>query len=216
MLNNEVKGIRDNQPNQRYRRSNEQRVAILSYGAGNVASVKNALERLGVNAFISENPSELMQADRLIFPGVGHAAHAMEQIKTKGLDKVLQTFERPLLGICLGMQLMGNSSEEGATHGLGLIDFNVKKFNINEKVPHMGWNSIQLTDSILFKSIPSNSFFYFVHSYYAEICRNSIATCDCEIPFTAAVCKENYFGVQFHPEKSGDAGMQVLRNFINL
>ena len=212
-MNKDVKKISGNQPNQR---SNEQRVAILSYGAGNVASVKNALERLGVNAFISENPSELMQADRLIFPGVGHAAHAMEQIKTKGLDKVLQTFERPLLGICLGMQLMGNSSEEGATHGLGLIDFNVKKFNINEKVPHMGWNSIQLTDSILFKNIPSNSFFYFVHSYYAEICRNSIATCDYEITFTAAVCKDNNFGVQFHPEKSGDAGMQVLRNFINL
>jgi glutamine amidotransferase len=216
MLNNEVKGIRDNQPNQRYRRSMKQKIAILSYGAGNVASVKNALERLGVNAFISENPRELMQADRLIFPGVGHATHAMQRIKKKGLGKVLQTFERPLLGICLGMQLMGNSSEEGATHGLGLIDFNVKKFNINEKVPHMGWNSIQLTDSILFKNIPSNSFFYFVHSYYAEICRNSIATCDYEIPFTAAVSKENYFGVQFHPEKSGDAGMQVLKNFIDL
>lgn len=216
IMNNEVNKISGNLSSQRYQRSMKQKIAILSYGAGNVASVSNALNRLGVSSFVSDKPEELMLADRLIFPGVGHAAHAMEQIKTKGLEKVLQTFDRPLLGICLGMQLMGNSSEEGAAQGLGLIDFNVNKFNINEKVPHMGWNSIQLTDNILFNNIPSNSFFYFVHSYYAEICRNSIATCDYEIPFTAAVSKENYFGVQFHPEKSGDAGMQVLKNFIDL
>lgn len=192
------------------------KIAILSYGAGNVASVQNALERLGVKAFISDNSAELMQADRLIFPGVGHATHAMQQIKQRGLHEVLKSFERPLLGICLGMQLMGRRSEEGATQGLGLIDFDVKQFKISAKIPHMGWNSIDIRESLLFKGIPNGSYFYFVHSYYAQICKNSIATCEYEIPFTAAVSKDNYFGVQFHPEKSGEAGMEILRNFINL
>lgn len=192
------------------------KIAILSYGAGNVASVQDALERLGVKAFISDNPAELMQADRLIFPGVGHATHAMQQIEQRGLNEVLKSYKRPLLGICLGMQLMGRRSEEGATQGLGLIDFDVKQFKISAKIPHMGWNSIDIRESLLFKGIPNGSYFYFVHSYYAQICKNSIATCEYEIPFTAAVSKDNYFGVQFHPEKSGEAGMEILRNFINL
>ena len=192
------------------------KIAILSYGAGNVASVQNALERLGVNAFISDNPAELMQADRLIFPGVGHATHAMQQIEQRGLNDVLKSFKRPLLGICLGMQLMGSRSEEGATQGLGLIDFDVKQFKISEKVPQMGWNSIDFSESPLFKGITNGTYFYFVHSYYAQVCKNSIATCEYEIPFTAAVSKDNYVGVQFHPEKSGEAGMELLRNFVNL
>jgi len=130
------------------------KIAILSYGAGNVASVQNALERLGISAFISDKPTELMQADRLIFPGVGHATHAMQQIEQRGLNEVLKSYKRPLLGICLGMQLMGNQSEEGKTQGLGLIDFEVKQFKISAKVPHMGWNSIEISESPLFKGIP--------------------------------------------------------------
>jgi glutamine amidotransferase len=193
------------------------KVAILSYGSGNVASVQNALERLGINSFISDKPDELMKADKLIFPGVGHATHAMENIRRKKLDSVLKSFNRPILGICLGMQLMGKLSEEGSTLGLGLIDFNVKLFRIPEKVPHMGWNSIEVTTkSPLFKGISNGSYFYFVHSYYAEMCNDTIATCNYSIPFTSAVCKNNRFGVQFHPEKSGGAGIEVLRNFIEI
>lgn len=192
------------------------KVAILSYGAGNVASVQNALNRLGVKALISDNPAELMQADRLIFPGVGHAAHAMRNINGKGLDTVLTSFKQPILGICLGMQLMGKISEEGATSGLNLMDFSIKQFKIPEKVPHMGWNSIKVTENPLLKGISSGSYFYFVHSYYAELSNNTIATCNYAIPFAAAVSKDNRFGVQFHPEKSGDAGLEILRNFVNL
>jgi glutamine amidotransferase len=192
------------------------KIAILSYGAGNVASVQNALERLGINSFISDRPDELMMADKLIFPGVGHATHAMENIRRKGLDIVLQNFDRPLLGICLGMQLMGSKSEEGLTKGLDLMNFNVNLFKISHKVPHMGWNSIDIKENELFKNVPNGSYFYFVHSYYAELCKETIATCSYEIPFTAAIAKNNRYGVQFHPEKSGDAGMQILRNFVNL
>lgn len=192
------------------------KIAILSYGAGNVASVHNALERLGINTIITDKPNELMMADKLIFPGVGHATHAMENIKSKGLDKVLKSFDRPLLGICLGMQLMGKMSEEGSTQGIGLMDFNVKLFKINEKVPHMGWNSIETTENPLFKGIPNGSFFYFVHSYYAEVSEETIATCNYSLPFTAAANKDNFFGVQFHPEKSGEMGLEILNNFINI
>jgi glutamine amidotransferase len=191
------------------------KIAILSYGAGNVASVQNALDRLGINSFISDKPDELMMADKLIFPGVGHATHAMENIKSKGLDIVLKTFDRPLLGICLGMQLMGKMSEEGQTQGLSLMGFNVKLFKINEKVPHMGWNSVDVIDNPLFKGIPNASYFYFVHSYYAEVSKETVATCNYSIPFTAAVSKNNLFGVQFHPEKSGEAGLKILENFVN-
>lgn len=192
------------------------KIAILSYGAGNVASVQNALDRLGINSFISDKPDELMMADKLIFPGVGHATHAMENIKSKGLDKVLKSFDRPLLGICLGMQLMGKISEEGPTQGLGLMDFNVKLFKITEKVPYMGWNSVDVIDNPLFKGIPNASYFYFVHSYYAEVSKETVATCNYSIPFTAAVSKNNLFGVQFHPEKSGELGIEILENFINI
>jgi glutamine amidotransferase len=192
------------------------KIAILSYGAGNVASVQNALERNGINSFISDKPNELMMADKLIFPGVGHATHAMENIKRKGLDKVLESFDRPLLGICLGMQLMGKMSEEGPTQGLGLMDFNVKLFKINEKVPHMGWNNVEINENPLFKGIPNGSYFYFVHSFYAELGKETIATCNYSIPFTAAASKKNLFGVQFHPEKSGEFGIELLKNFTDL
>jgi glutamine amidotransferase len=192
------------------------KIAILSYGAGNVASVQNALERNGINSFISDKPNELMMADKLIFPGVGHATHAMENIRSKGLEKVLKSFDRPLLGICLGMQLMGKMSEEGPTQGLGLMDFNVKLFKINEKVPHMGWNNVEINENPLFKGIPNGSYFYFVHSFYAELGKETIATCNYSIPFTAAASKKNLFGVQFHPEKSGEFGIELLKNFTDL
>ena len=220
-MNIEEKKIRDNQSNQRSRylsglRSKNQKIAILSYGAGNVASVYNALERLGVKATISDDPKTLNTADKLIFPGVGHATHAMERIREKGLDTVLKTFNRPMLGICLGMQLMGKTSEEGPINGLGLMDFDVKLFKTKEKVPHMGWNRIETIENPIFKGIPNGSYFYFVHSYYAEISENTIATCNYSIPFTASAFKNNLFGVQFHPEKSGEVGMGLLRNFTEI
>jgi glutamine amidotransferase len=192
------------------------KIAILSYGAGNVASVQFALDRLGIESFISDNPVELAMADKLIFPGVGHATHAMQSLNEKGLDKFLITYNRPILGICLGMQLMGQFSEEGSTKGLGFMDFNVKLFRINQKVPHMGWNSVEIMDNLLFKGLPNGSHFYFVHSYYAEISSETVVTCNYSIPFTAAVRKGNIYGVQFHPELSGEMGNELLENFINL
>jgi glutamine amidotransferase len=192
------------------------KIAILSYGAGNVASVQYALDRLGIESFISDNPVELAMADKLIFPGVGHATHAMQSLTEKGLDKFLITYNRPILGICLGMQLMGRYSEEGSTKGLGFMDFNVKLFRINQKVPHMGWNSVEINDNLLFKGLPNGSHFYFVHSYYAEICSETVVTCNYSIPFTAAVRKGSMYGVQFHPELSGEMGNELLENFINL
>ncbi|MBW6499062.1 MAG: imidazole glycerol phosphate synthase subunit HisH [Bacteroidales bacterium] len=192
------------------------KIGIITYGAGNVASVQNALDRLGVKSLISDDRKVLEGCDKLIFPGVGHAAHAMENLSRKGLDKLLQDFNRPVLGICLGMQLMGSESEEGPTKGLGLIDFRVKRFEINEKVPHMGWNSIEKIDHPLLGGIESGSHFYFVHGYYAELSKETIASSQYEIPFSVAVASGNYFGVQFHPEKSGDAGAKLLKNFINL
>ena len=191
-------------------------IGIITYGAGNVASVQNALDRLGVKSLISDDRKTLEQCDKLIFPGVGHAAHAMENLSRKGLDKVLQDFRRPVLGICLGMQLMGSESEEGPTKGLGLLGFRVKRFDISEKVPHMGWNSIEIKDHPLFDGIENGSHFYFVHGYYAELFAGTIASTDYEIPFSAAVASGNYFGVQFHPEKSGPVGAKILENFVKL
>lgn len=191
-------------------------IGIVSYGAGNVASVQNALDRLGMKSFISDDKLALKKAEKLIFPGVGHAGHAMENLSRKGLDQLLKDFKGPVLGICLGMQLMGKESEEGPTKGLGLLDFDVKRFRISEKIPHMGWNTVEAIDNPLFEGIPQGSYFYFVHGYYAEMDSSTIATATYEIPFTAAIIKDNYFGVQFHPEKSGEAGARLLQNFIQL
>ena len=192
------------------------KIGILSYGAGNIASVKNSLNRLGINSFLSSSPQELMMADKLIFPGVGHATLTMQNIERNGLDRLLKEYTNPILGICLGMQLMGSNTEEGPTNGLGMINFRVKLFGTGLKVPHMGWNSITPKESPLFKGIPCGSFFYFVHSFYGEVCQNTIASCNYGIDFTAAVAHGSQYGVQFHPEKSGDAGMEVLRNFVQL
>jgi glutamine amidotransferase len=193
------------------------KTGIISYGAGNVASVQNALTRLGESSFVSSDINELSKAERLIFPGVGHAQRAMEALKERGIDKFFENYNRPVLGICLGMQLMGINSEEGETNALGLIDFKVKKFTRQLKVPHTGWNSISIaTPNPLFRGIDIGTYFYFVHSYFAPLCSNTIATCNYGNDFTAAAVRDNYYGVQFHPEKSGDAGSELLKNFIDL
>ncbi len=155
-------------------------------------------------------------ADRIIFPGVGHASITMGSIRTNGLDSLLREFPRPMLGICLGMQLLGTHTEEGPTVGLGLMGFRVKLFQTQLKVPHMGWNSVTNLKGPLFKGIPEGAFFYFVHSYYAELSPSTIGACNYSNDFAAAVAQGNNYGLQFHPEKSGDAGMEVLRNFVGL
>jgi imidazole glycerol phosphate synthase, glutamine amidotransferase subunit len=192
------------------------KVAIAAYGAGNLASVVNALERLGANAVIATNANELLAADRVIFPGVGHATQAMTMLKERSLSEAIGDFKQPLLGICLGMQLLGKRSEEGNTTGIGALNFEVKRFDVSLKIPHMGWNTIQEPRGKLFDGIPSETYFYFVHSYYVPVIPTATARCTYEFSFAAAVEQGNFFGVQFHPEKSGDAGMQLLENFLKL
>lgn len=192
------------------------KVAIAAYGAGNLASVVNALDRLGANATIATNAKELLAANKVIFPGVGHATQAMTMLKERGLSEAIGDIKQPLLGICLGMQLLGKRTEEGNTTGIGALNFEVKRFDVNLKIPHMGWNTIQEPRGKLFEGIPSETYFYFVHSYYVPVIPTTTARCTYVIPFAAAVEQDNFFGVQFHPEKSGDAGMQLLENFLKL
>ena len=191
-------------------------VAIAAYGAGNIASVTNALERLGIKAILATDSDTLSKADKVIFPGVGHACQAMAMLKQRQMVEAIRTFDRPLLGICLGMQMLGTYSEEGDTKGIGNFDFEVKRFNTTLKVPHMGWNSIANPTGKLFGGIPEETYFYFVHSYYAPLNHCTAATCQYDFAFSAAVEQGNTFGVQFHPEKRGDAGMQMLENFLRL
>lgn len=191
-------------------------VAIAAYGAGNIASVTNALGRLGVKSILATYRDDISRADKVIFPGVGHAGQAMAMLKQRQLVEAIRTFDRPLLGICLGMQMMGTYSEEGSTKGIGKFDFEVKRFNTTLKIPHMGWNSITHPTGKLFAGISEETYFYFVHSYYVPITPCTAATCRYDFAFSAAVEQGNTFGVQFHPEKSGDAGMQLLENFVRL
>ncbi len=200
-------------------------VAIIKYNAGNVQSVLYALQRLGTHAIVTDNVDEIISADKVIFPGVGNAASAMEYLKEKRLDELIVSLKQPVLGICLGLQLLCNSSEEGNTKCLGLFDTVVKKFddsvfqNMNllpYKIPHMGWNTIDRLSSALMNGISENSYVYFVHSYYAELSAETIATTDYINPFSAAMQKNNFYGVQFHTEKSGFAGEQILKNFLNI
>ncbi|MDP2685739.1 MAG: imidazole glycerol phosphate synthase subunit HisH [Aequorivita sp.] len=192
------------------------KIVIINYGAGNIQSIKFAFKRLGVDAILSNDEREIRTADKVIFPGVGEASSAMKKLKISGLDEIIPTLEQPVLGICLGMQLLCNSSEEGNTEGLGVFDVNVLKFSGNVKVPQIGWNQIANLKSALFENISENEFMYLVHSYYAPLCKETIATSDYGIEYASALQKNNFYGVQFHPEKSSTAGEQILKNFLNL
>lgn len=192
-------------------------IALIKYRAGNIASVSNALDRLGADYFLAETPEQLETADGIIFPGVGHAGAAMESLKVNGIDQWLINTEKPVFGICVGMQLLFESSAEGNTKGLGVIPGTLRKFeSTKDKVPHMGWNTLSgQSDHFLLKGIDEDEHFYFVHSYYAPSSPYSIADCNYTTDFIAITAKDNFLGVQFHPEKSGAAGAKVLENFLN-
>jgi glutamine amidotransferase len=192
------------------------KIVIINYGAGNIQSIMFAIERLGFNAVLSNNPEEIKAADKVIFPGVGEASSAMKMLLESGLDKLIPSLKQPVLGICLGMQLMCNKSEEGDTKGLGIFDVDVIKFSSKVKVPQMGWNQIYNLKSPLFEGISENEYMYLVHSYYAPNCTEAIATTNYEVEYASALQKDNFYGTQFHPEKSGDVGEQILSNFLKL
>ena len=192
------------------------KIVIINYGAGNIQSIMFAIERLGYKAVLSNNPDEIKAADKVIFPGVGEASYAMKMLQESGLDVLIPTLKQPVFGICLGMQLMCNSSEEGNTKGLGIFDVDVVKFTSKVKVPQMGWNTIYNLKSDLFKGIAENEYMYLVHSFYAPICAETIATTNYELEYSSALENENFYGTQFHPEKSGDVGEQILGNFLKL
>ena len=192
------------------------KIAIIDYGAGNVQSVLFALERLGFEGNVTNDWNTIKSADKVIFPGVGEASSAMKMLQESGLDVLIPTLKQPVLGICLGMQLMCKYSEEGNTNGLGIFDVNVVKFSQEVKVPQMGWNTIFNLKTPLFEGIKENEFMYLVHSYYASLSENTIATSNYELEYSTALQRDNFFGVQFHPEKSGVFGEQILKNFLNL
>ncbi|MCB0428691.1 MAG: imidazole glycerol phosphate synthase subunit HisH [Flavobacteriales bacterium] len=191
-------------------------VAIVKYNAGNIQSVLHALDRLGISGKLTEDTADLLMADKVIFPGVGEASSAMNYLQERGLDRVIASLKQPVLGICLGLQLLCKHSEENDTTCMGIFDLEVKKFPPEDKVPHMGWNNIFNLEGPLFSGVNENEFVYFVHSYYAEKGVDTIATCDYIVPFSAAIRKSNFFATQFHPEKSGDIGSKILQNFISL
>lgn len=192
------------------------KIAIIDYGAGNVQSVLFALERLGFVGIVTNDWTIIKSADKVIFPGVGEASSAMKMLQESGLDKLIPTLKQPVLGICLGMQLMCKYSEEGNTNGLGIFDVNVVKFSNEVKVPQMGWNTIYNLKSPLFSGIKENEFMYLVHSYYAPLSENTIAATNYSKEYSTALQHDNFFGVQFHPEKSGFFGEQILKNFLQL
>jgi glutamine amidotransferase len=191
-------------------------IAIVKYNAGNITSVQNALERLGYSCIVTDDKILLQQAEKVIFPGVGEASSAMKYLKEKGLDEVIRNLKQPVLGICLGQQLLCQFSEEGNTECLGIFDATVKKFEPKLKVPHMGWNNISEINSELYNGISTDENFYFVHSYYAEICQETTAICNYIVPFSASMQKDNFYATQFHPEKSSGVGEQLLLNFLKL
>ncbi|RYF88925.1 MAG: imidazole glycerol phosphate synthase subunit HisH [Chitinophagaceae bacterium] len=192
-------------------------IAIIEYNAGNVQSVQFALQRLGVDAIITGNEEEIRRADKVIFPGVGHAQTAMKYLRAHKLDTVISSLTQPVLGICLGMQLLCKYSEEGDTTCLGIFDAKVKRFQSNiEKIPQIGWNNIYDYKSVLFDGLEPDAFVYTVHSYYAAVSNDTVAKTNYILPYSAALQKDNFYAVQFHPEKSGSVGETILKNFISL
>lgn len=191
-------------------------VAIVKYNAGNTQSVIYALNRLGIEPILSDNPEELLKADKVIFPGVGEASTAMRFLKERNIDQLLPQLKQPFLGICLGLQLMCTHSEENDTEGLNIFPIMVKRFPAKDKIPHMGWNSLNHIASPLLKGITEQDQVYFVHSYYAELSPFTIAQCDYITPFSAVLQKDNFYATQFHAEKSGLVGATILQNFIAL
>jgi glutamine amidotransferase len=191
-------------------------IAIIKYNGGNVSSVQNALNRLDVDSVITDDFETIRNADKIIFPGVGEASSTMDLLRQKGLDKLIPTLQQPVLGICLGMQLMCGRNEEGNTFGMGIFDIKVKKFPPLDLVPHMGWNTFRNINSPLFSEIEPENDVYFVHSYYCELSPYTTSVCDYILPFSASLQKDNFFAVQFHPEKSGSIGNKILTNFLKL
>lgn len=195
-------------------------VAIVKYNAGNIYSVVNALRRMGIEPRLTDVPEELMRADRVLFPGQGEARGAMDYLIARGLDRVIRNLRQPVLGICVGQQLLCRHSEEGDTDCIGIFDAEVKRFQPTrheEKVPAMGWNALHDLKSPLFKGLDQNApYVYFVHSYYVPLCPDTIATADYILPYSASLHKDNFYACQFHPEKSGSVGAQILKNFIEL
>jgi len=191
-------------------------IAIIKYNAGNIQSVEFALQRLGVSCVVTDDEEIIRSADKVIFPGVGEASSTMQYLRQSGLDKLIVSLKQPVLGICLGLQLMCRHSEEGNADCLGIFPVDVKRFPATGKVPHMGWNTLQQTKTKLFDASIEDKYVYFVHSYYAELSEYTIATTDYLVPFSAALHKDNFYAAQFHPEKSAKVGEQIIKNFIEL
>ncbi|GEN74495.1 imidazole glycerol phosphate synthase subunit HisH [Chryseobacterium hagamense] len=191
-------------------------IAIIKYNGGNVNSVQNAVRRLNADSIITDDFNIIRNANKVIFPGVGEASSTMENLKEKGLDLLIPSLTQPVLGICLGMQLMCGGNEEGNTRGMGIFDISVKRFPAEDIVPHMGWNTVSKLKSDLFSGIEENSDVYFVHSYYCEPSEFTTSVCDYILPFSASLQKDNFYAMQFHPEKSGTVGSRLLENFLKL
>lgn len=191
-------------------------IAILKYNAGNIQSVQNALNRLGHECMVTDNQEEIRSAGKVIIPGVGEAGSAMKYLRERGLDITIASLSQPVLGICLGLQIMCRFSDESAVRCLGIFDAIVKRFPPSDKVPHMGWNNLSALKGDLFKGIRVEDDVYFVHSYYAEITADTAAVCDYVLPFSAAMQRANFFATQFHPEKSATTGNRILKNFLEL
>jgi glutamine amidotransferase len=192
-------------------------IAILKYSSGNIRSVSTALDRLGYKSIITDDPNEILSAEKIIIPGVGEARSAMQYLRERGLDTAIRSLEQPVLGICLGLQLMCSFSEEGETECIGIFNAAVRKLPSGGKVPHMGWNDFSsLNQRDLFRGISPGDNVYYVHSYYAGINSDTVAVCDYILPFSAAMQRDNFYATQFHPEKSGESGALILKNFLEL
>ena len=194
-------------------------IAIVKYNAGNIYSVVNALRRMGIEPLLTDDAEQLRKADRVLFPGQGHAGEAMDYLRARGLDKVIRELKQPVFGICVGQQLLCKYSEEGDTDCIGIFDAEVKRFQPQrheDKVPCMGWNQLYDINSPLYKGLNDGDYVYFVHSFYVPVCAETIATTDYILPYSASMHKDNFYTCQFHPEKSGKVGEQILKNFLEL